>query len=167
MQQPVKTYTVEEAKRKLEEFNDLVPYEGGLALLSGHSNHDLSQYPVDEPIEDIEVEGIQGLLDIFTKMYKSGDLGRDKLTMREVGKIYGATIGCPQLVGTPEQVADQMEAIIDETGGDGFNITPTTMPNNFREFVDEVVPILQKRGRHRREYSGTTLRDHLNQVTCE
>lgn len=159
--------TEEEAKRKLEEFNDLVPYEGGLALLSGHSNHDLSQYPVDEPIEDIEVEGIQGLLDIFTKMYKSGDLGRDKLTMREVGKIYGATIGCPQLVGTPEQVADQMEAIIDETGGDGFNITPTTMPNNFREFVDEVVPILQKRGRHRREYSGTTLRDHLNQVTCE
>jgi len=85
----------------------------------------------------------------------------------EVGKIYGATIGCPQLVGTPEQIADQMEAIIDETGGDGFNITPTTMPNNFREFVDEVVPILQKRGRHRRGYSGTTLRDHLNQVTCE
>ena len=103
--------TEEEAKRKHQEFNELVPYEGGLALLSGHSNHDLSQYDIDEPIEDIEVEGIQGLLDIFTKMYKAGDLGKDKLTMREVGKIYGATIGCPQIVGTPEQVADQMEAI--------------------------------------------------------
>ena len=158
--------TEAEAKRRHREFNALVPYEGGLALLSGHSNHDLSQYDLDEPIEDIEVEGIQGLLDIFTKMYKAGDLGKDKLTMREVGKIYGATIGCPQIVGTPEQVADQMEAILDETGGDGFNITPTVMPNNLKEFVDEVVPILQKRGRHRREYTGDTLRDHLNQDVC-
>ena len=66
--------------------------------------------------------------------------------MREIGKIYGATIGCPQIVGTPEQVADQMEAIIDETGGDGFNITPSTMPGSLTEFVDGVVPILQKRG---------------------
>jgi len=159
--------TAEEAKRKQQEFNDLVPYEGGLALLSGHSNHDFSQYELDEPIEDIEVEGIQGLLDIFTKMYKSGDLGKDKLTMREVGKIYGSTIGCPQIVGTPEQVADEMEAILDETGGDGFNITPTTMPHNLREFVDEVVPILQKRGVHRREYTGEMLRDHLNQDACD
>ena len=45
------------------------------------------------------------------KMYKAGDLGKDKLTMRGVGQIYGATIGYPQIVGTPEQVADQMEAI--------------------------------------------------------
>jgi FMN-dependent oxidoreductase (nitrilotriacetate monooxygenase family) len=158
--------TEEEARRKQREFNELVPYEGGLALLSGHSNHDLSQYDLDEPIEDIEVEGIQGLLDIFTKMYKAGDLGKDKLTMREVGKIYGATIGCPQLVGTPEQVADQMEKIIDETGGDGFNITPSVVPKNFTEFVDEVVPELQRRGRHRREYTGSTLRDHLTQDVC-
>jgi len=159
--------TEEEAKRKQREFNDCVPYEGGLALLSGHTNHDMSQYAVDEPIKDIKVEGIQGLLEIFTKMYKPGDLGVDRLTMREVGKVYGATIGCPQIVGTPEQIADKMESIIEETGGDGFNITPTTMPDNLLEFVDEVVPILQKRGLHRREYTGTTLREHLNQTSCE
>ncbi len=157
--------TEEEAKRKHREFNELVPFEGGLALLSGHSNHDLSQYDLDEPIEDIQVEGIQGLLDIFTKMYKAGDLGKDKLTMREVGKIYGATIGCPQIVGTPEQVADQLQAMLDETGGDGFNLTPSVMPDNFAEFVDEVVPVLQLRGVYRREYSGETFRDHLNQQT--
>ena len=97
---------------------------------------------------------------------RSGDLGREKLTLREVGKIYGAAIGCPQIVGTPEQIADQMESILEETGGDGFNITPTTMPDSFNEFVDHVVPILQKRGVHRKEYSGTTLRDHLNQGSC-
>ena len=99
-------------------------------------------------------------------MHKAGDLGKEKLTMREVGKIYGATIGCPQIVGTPEQVADQMEFIMDETGGDGFNITPSVVPNNMHDFVDEVVPVLQKRGRHRREYTGETLRDHLNQDVC-
>ena len=158
--------TEQEAKRKLEEINALVPFEGGLALLSGHSNHDLSQYDVDQPIEDIEVDGIQGLLEIFTKMYQSGDLGKDRLTLRDVGKIYGATIGCPQIAGTPEQVADQMEAMLEETGGDGFNITPSVMPDSFTEFVDEVVPILQKRGRHRREYTGETLRSHLNQDVC-
>jgi alkanesulfonate monooxygenase SsuD/methylene tetrahydromethanopterin reductase-like flavin-dependent oxidoreductase (luciferase family) len=129
-------------------------------------NHDLSRYDLDEPIEDTEVEGIKGLFEMFTKMYRSGDLGREKLILREVGKIYGATIGCPQIVGTPEQLADQMESILEDTGGDGFNITPTTMPDNFREFVDHVVPILQKRGVHRKEYSGTTLRDHLNQKSC-
>lgn len=158
--------TEEEAKKKHRELNELVPYEGGLALLSGHSNHDLSQYDIDQPIEDFHVEGIQGLLDIFTKMFKAGDLGKDKITLREIGKIYGATIGSPQIVGTPEQVADKMETIIDETGGDGFNITPSLVPGNFEEFVDEVVPILQKRGRHRKEYVGETLRDHLDQTEC-
>jgi FMN-dependent oxidoreductase (nitrilotriacetate monooxygenase family) len=158
--------TEQEARQKQQEFNDCVPVEGGLALLSGHSNHDLSQYDIDEPIEDIKVSGIQGLFDIFTKMYRPGDLGRDQLTMRDVGKIYGATIGCPQIVGTPEQVADEMESILDETDGDGFNITPSTMPNSMVEFVDEVVPILQKRDVHRKEYIGETLRAHLQQDVC-
>ena len=114
----------------------------------------------------VPVEGVRGLFEIFTKMYKSGDLGRGKLTMRDIGKIYGATIGCPQIVGTPEQAADQMEAIIDETGGDGFNSTPSTMPGSLTEFVDGVVPILQKRGLHRAEYTGQTYREHLQQEMC-
>ena len=158
--------TEQEARRKQQEINHRVPFEGGLALLSGHTNHDLSQYDVDQPVEDIEMDGVRGLFEIFTKMYRSGDLGREGLTMREVGKVYGATIGCPQIVGTPEQVADEMEAILDETGGDGFNITPTTMPGSVNEFVDMVVPVLQERGVHRKEYTGRTLRDNLRQTEC-
>jgi alkanesulfonate monooxygenase SsuD/methylene tetrahydromethanopterin reductase-like flavin-dependent oxidoreductase (luciferase family) len=87
--------------------------------------------------------------------------------MREVGRIHGATSVCPQIFGTPGQVADEMEAMLDETGGDAFYITPTTTPHNLREFVDEVAPILQRRGVHRREYTGAMLRDHLNQNACE
>ena len=60
-----------------------------------------------------------------------------------------------------------MEALLDETGGHGFNITPSTMPGSLTEFVDSVVPILQKRGIHRTGYTGQTLREHLGQEVCE
>ena len=69
--------TEEETCRKQQDINDHVPVEGGLALLSGHTNHDLSQYDLDQPVEDIEVEGVRGLFESFTRMYQSGDLGRD------------------------------------------------------------------------------------------
>jgi alkanesulfonate monooxygenase SsuD/methylene tetrahydromethanopterin reductase-like flavin-dependent oxidoreductase (luciferase family) len=67
----------------------------------------------------------------------------------------------PQLVGTPEQVADQLEAIWHETGCHGFNLTPTITPSSVEEFVDEVVPILQRRGIFRTAYAGETFRDNL------
>lgn len=157
--------TEKEARVAQKVLNDRVPLEGGLALLSGHMNYDFSQFELDQPIADIPVEGIRGLLEIFTKMYRRGDLGYDKeaVTLREAAKIYGASVGMPQLVGTPEQVADQMESIIEETGGDGFNITPTYTPGSFEEFVDLVVPILQKRGLHRKEYKGATFRENFLQ----
>jgi alkanesulfonate monooxygenase SsuD/methylene tetrahydromethanopterin reductase-like flavin-dependent oxidoreductase (luciferase family) len=67
----------------------------------------------------------------------------------------------PQLVGTPEQVADELQALLEEGGGDGFNLTPTYTPGSFEVFVDRVVPILQRRGLVRREYTGRTFRDNL------
>ena len=88
------------------------------------------------------------------------DVFKSEFTHARHAKFY-LTIGCPQLVGISKQVADQMEVILEETGGDGFNITPATVLSSFIEFVDEVVPMLQKRGVHRREYTGQTLRDNL------
>jgi alkanesulfonate monooxygenase SsuD/methylene tetrahydromethanopterin reductase-like flavin-dependent oxidoreductase (luciferase family) len=67
------------------------------------------------------------------------------------------------MVGTPAHVADQMEAYFDEVGGDGFMLTPIYTPGAVEEFVDRVVPELQRRGRYRRDYTGTTQRDHLMQ----
>lgn len=81
--------------------------------------------------------------------------------MRKVDKIYGATLGCPQIVGTPKQVVDTIEAILEETSGDGFNTTPATMPDNLREFVVAVVPILQQSRVHGGDYAGTIVRDNL------
>jgi len=64
-------------------------------------------------------------------------------------------------VGTPAQVADMMEAWMDEGAADGFNITPTHLPQGIDDFVEMVVPELQRRGRFRTEYEGATLRENL------
>ena len=71
--------------------------------------------------------------------------------------------GEPQIVGDPEQVADQLVALANESGVDGFNITPTYTPGSFAEVVDLVVPVLQHRGVFRKEYAGRTLRDRFAQ----
>ena len=82
--------------------------------------------------------------------------------MRQLlGKLAGAR-GHFVIAGTPEQVADAMEAWVDEGAADGFNVMPLLLPHMLDVFADEVVPILQRRGRFRTAYEGTTLRDHYN-----
>src|SRR5258705_441048 len=85
------------------------------------------------------------------------------LTLREVAQRHGQSVGLVQLVGTPSQVADQMEDYFDQVGGDGFMLSPIYSPGAIEEFVDLVVPELQRRGRYRRDYARTTQRDHLMQ----
>jgi alkanesulfonate monooxygenase SsuD/methylene tetrahydromethanopterin reductase-like flavin-dependent oxidoreductase (luciferase family) len=64
------------------------------------------------------------------------------------------------MAGTPEQVADAMEDWVDSDAADGFNLMPPLLPVMLDIFVDEVVPILQRRGRFRTSYQGTMLREH-------
>ena len=63
--------------------------------------------------------------------------------------------------GTPEEVADTLQEWFEARAADGFNILPAWFPGAFDEFVDQVVPILQRRGLFRSDYAGHTLRDHL------
>jgi len=69
----------------------------------------------------------------------------------------------PRLVGTPADIADPLEHFLDEGGADGFMLAATYTPGCFEEFVDLVVPELQKRGRYRKRYTGSTLRENLLQ----
>ena len=80
--------------------------------------------------------------------------------MRDVARFVGIGGAGPVLVGTPESIADQFEDWID-AGVDGFNLAYTPTPGSFVEFVDGVVPILQKRGRMQKEYRPGTLREKL------
>lgn len=72
---------------------------------------------------------------------------------------WGASI-----VGTPEQIADEIEAWFESYAADGFVLQGPGLPGQFEDFVEQVVPLLRKRGLFRHEYTGTTLRDHLGLV---
>jgi alkanesulfonate monooxygenase SsuD/methylene tetrahydromethanopterin reductase-like flavin-dependent oxidoreductase (luciferase family) len=85
---------------------------------------------------------------------------REQLTVRQLLNRLGGGRGHRTLAGTPEQVADSIEQWFLGGAADGFNIMPAVLPSGLEAFVDHVVPILQQRGLFRREYAGSTLRDH-------
>lgn len=145
------------AREKQEFVNGLVDPELGMALMSSHIGTDLSRFPVDQPVVDLQLEeGSRGSFDVILQGTKA-----QGLTLGEAARRFATSELAPQIVGTPEQVADQLEAMF--TGGacDGFILTPTVSPGTWEQFARSVVPILQKRGLLRTSYEGATLRDNL------
>ena len=156
--QPIIGRSEAEALEKQEEHNELVPLEGGMAILSGHLNFDLSRLSLDDEMMSREEPELQRSKRVYQKA------NGDSMTVKEVAQRHGESVGLPQFVGTAESVADQLEAFFDEVGGDGFMLSPIYCPGAIEEFVDMVVPELQRRGRFRTAYTGETQRDHLRQV---
>ena len=152
---PIVASTEAKAQEKLQALQESVSYEGTASLLSGHTGIDFSQYDPDQYIEDIDTEAVQGNLDMYTK-----DPDK-KWTLREAVKNHGLGNGTVKFVGTPEQIADKIEEWTAIGDADGFNIAQSYSPGTFEEFVDEVVPELQKRGIYRTEYEGETLRENM------
>ena len=154
--QPIIGGTEEEARAKLNGLIDRITPEASIARLSGSLGVDFSGMELDQPLAEMQTQGSQGLMKAF-----STAVGDKPLTLRDVAIRWGLAVGMPQLIGSPEQVADQMETIWRETGCHGFNVTPHVMPSSVEDFVDQVVPILQKRGVYRTEYEGKTFRENL------
>jgi alkanesulfonate monooxygenase len=84
----------------------------------------------------------------------------ENLTVRQLAQRLGG-YGGPVLMGTPRMIADQMEEWLVTEACDGFNIMFPYLPGGLDDFVDRVVPELQRRGIFRREYEGRTLRENL------
>ena len=156
--QTVVGLTRSEADEKYQRIRECIPLEGAVAWISGHFGPDFSKYDPNEIVQNIEIPGIQGLFDsiIYAK-------GGAPVTVREAALIYAEGMGMPRLVGTPSDIADQLEHFLDEGGADGFMLAATYTPGCFEEFVDLVVPELQRRGRYRKRYTGSTLRENLLQ----
>ncbi|UHQ96217.1 LLM class flavin-dependent oxidoreductase [Natrinema halophilum] len=151
---PIVGITEEDANEKHNLIKEKVSIEGSLVHLSGNIGVDFSEYDSDEYLEEMEVPGIQGMIDMFTK------INPDKQwTVREAAERL--SILSPTVVGTGEQVADKLIYWYEESDIDGFNIIQADSPGTLRDFVELVVPILQKRGYHRDEYSHQTMRDTL------
>jgi len=149
--------TVEEARAKRQKLDSLVDYANAIASLSIALGHDASKFDPDKPLPDDIPE---------SNASKSGReraiaLGqRDHLTVRQLAQRLGGYSGLA-MVGTPKTIADEMEEWLESEGSDGFTVMFPYLPGGLDDFVDKVVPELQRRGLFRSEYEGTTLRDHL------
>lgn len=148
--------TDEEAQAKYEEYLSYVSYEGAMARYSGWTGMDMSQLDPDVPLKDMKIEGTQTMLDVFTKM------DPDKVwTPRAIAEYIGIGGTSPVIVGGPKKCADELEAWVNETGIDGFNVAHAVKYQDIKDFTEFVVPELQKRGAMRSAPLGGTLRENL------
>lgn len=149
--------TVKEAKAKRAKLDSLVDYANAIASLSIALGHDASKFDQDKPLPDSIPE---------SNASKSGReraiaLGkRDSLTVRQLAQRLGGYSGLA-MVGTPVSIADEMEEWLETEGSDGFTVMFPYLPGGLDDFVERVVPELQRRGLFRRDYEGTTLRENL------
>jgi FMN-dependent oxidoreductase (nitrilotriacetate monooxygenase family) len=151
--------TEEEAHQIEEELVTLTQVEYGLKQLSFFLEQEITVDQLDEPLPPLAtVDTIDGQKGRFKLLV---DLARDEdLTVRQlIGRMAGGR-GHRTIVGTPEQVAADLELWFASGAADGFNLMPPTIPGQLEVFVEGVVPILQEKGIFRRDYEGVTLRDH-------
>jgi alkanesulfonate monooxygenase SsuD/methylene tetrahydromethanopterin reductase-like flavin-dependent oxidoreductase (luciferase family) len=159
---PMIAATESEAQRLAREVNELTDPEVGRKRLSGRfGGHDFSHLPLDRPLSPADfpdtgtVEAARSRTEVIVNLVR-----RDKPTLRQLlGYLAGAR-GHFVTAGTPEQIADLIEEWFADGAADGFNIMPPLLPAQLDVFSAEVIPILQRRGLFRTEYTGTMLRDH-------
>ena len=124
--------------------------------MSGWTGVDFSKLGPDEPIRHSRQDAQTSALEAFT----IADPNR-VWTVREIAKHAAIGGRGPVVVGSPAEVADEMIAWVKETDVDGFNLAYAVTPETFRDFVDLVVPELQRRGRYKLDYAPGTLREKL------
>jgi alkanesulfonate monooxygenase len=151
--------TAEEAEEKYQYQNSLMhPIVAREILSTVLGGVDLSPYDFDGPLpENLPMsQGSQSHFRYVTELARSKNL-----TMRQIAEVVAGARGKLVIKGTPAQIADFMEHWYCEEAADGFNIMPPTLPGGLDDFVEMVIPELQRRGLFRTEYTGRTLREHL------
>jgi alkanesulfonate monooxygenase SsuD/methylene tetrahydromethanopterin reductase-like flavin-dependent oxidoreductase (luciferase family) len=147
--------TEAEAREKYDLLNALVSPQIGLSYLYGQMG-DLSDHDLDGPVPEPRDPLVKSIAKNLLALAK-----RDNLTIRQLYTTIAAGFGGRVLVGTPEQIVDDMEQWVEAGAADGFNICPPVLPLGLDEFVELVMPELRRRGMFRTEYAGATLRENL------
>lgn len=156
---PVLGGTEAEAKDNYEYLQSLIHPETAWGILKNrYGEIDLSGYSLDDiaPPLPTDTNGNKSRLKLVTDYVE-----RERPTLRELYRTFATARGHRVVVGTPEQVADGIQLWFENGAADGFNVMPPVLPVALTDFVDQVVPILQKRGLFRTEYEGGTLRENL------
>ncbi len=148
--------TDEAAQTKYESYRRLVSYAGAMARYSGWTVLDMSQFDPDVPLKHVKTNAGQTMVDLFSKMDPDKEW-----TPRDIADFIGIGGTGPTLVGSPTTIADELIRWMDETGIDGFNLGHAVKYQDIADFIEFVVPELQRRGAVWSEYEGSTLREKL------
>ena len=150
--------TAKEADAVYDKLNELIPVEVGVATLSKIVSFDLSKYDPDGPLPEItgEVKGVTIFREKVLKLAKA-----ENLTIRETYQRVLPARGHVLMKGDAESVADTMQDWHESKACDGFNLVASHLPGGLEAIVDLLIPELQKRGLFRKDYEGSTLREHL------
>ena len=159
---PMIAATETEAERLAREVDDLADVEVGRKRLSDwFGGFDFSHLPLDRPLRLEElphpdtVEAARSRTEIVHNLVR-----RDNATLRQVIAYFAAARGHFTTAGTPEQIADLIEDWFTDGAADGFNLMPPLLPAMLDVFIEEVIPLLQRRGLFRTVYEGEMLREH-------
>jgi FMN-dependent oxidoreductase (nitrilotriacetate monooxygenase family) len=154
---PVVGRTHREALDRLATLQGFIDGGNAMAMLSERFGTDMRRYDLDGPVPDLP------LPDSYHSFIRAmvGKARREDMTLRDLYNLVAAARGHWVLCGSAEHVADTLEQWFRERAADGFNVMPPYFPGGLADFVDLVVPLLQERGLFRRDYAGTTLRQHL------
>jgi FMN-dependent oxidoreductase (nitrilotriacetate monooxygenase family) len=148
--------TVQDARDKRLKLDSLVHYDSAIASLSIALGTDVSGFDPDGPLPNIPETNA-------SKTSRAGVLkvaAEEGLTVRQLAQRQGGYSGLA-FVGTPESIADGMQQWLHEEACDGFTVALPFLPQGLDDVTQRLVPELQRRGIFRKDYEGTTLREHL------
>lgn len=151
--------TLDEAKEKYERLTSLILEEDGLALIKGLTGGelDLTGADLDGPLPPAPpTEGMKSRQALIRQI-----ADENNFTIRQLYQWVASARGHFTIFGTPETIVDTLQEWFENEAADGFNILPPWLPTGLNDFVDLVIPELQRRGLFRTEYEGKTLRENL------
>lgn len=154
---PILGATAAEAQANFERLQQWTNIDNALTLVGERLGQDVRGLDLDQPLPELPLpENMKSRARLLMDMSH-----RDGLTLRQICNLVAGARGHKIVVGTPEQVADEMIAWFEGEAADGFNLMPSHFPEGLEMFISGVLPILRQRGMFRHEYSGSTLREHL------
>jgi FMN-dependent oxidoreductase (nitrilotriacetate monooxygenase family) len=160
--QPIVGRTEAEARETQQAVYELMGADAAMAAISGQTGIDFGTFDPNASVHDVPAApGLRGVFDALRQV--AGETNQEMTVAQAVQRYAESNLMLP-VVGSPRQVADQLISMWEESEGAGFLMTPLYYPGAMTAFVDLVVPLLQKAGVFRRDYTGKMLRDHLAQT---
>jgi len=158
---PIVGRTTAEARELATELGSLISEKSTLAFMtSAFGGIDFSGYQLDDPFPDIRDQLPANAAQSRPALFIRTAL-EEKLTLRQMLQRIGLGVGHRSVVGTADDIVDDMQAWFEAGAADGFIVLPADLPQGLQDFVEQVVPRLQDRGLFRKTYHGATLREHL------